>query len=109
MEQQVTNQEILLITGSGFYNRQYYKRADGDTNTSLSSMEELEKACWDGMLHEMLPELVGNNPAQATSFIWNTASGMNFLCVNISSYPVPVDKKTSIDPYYFLGASNNNN
>ena len=109
MEQQITNQEILLITGSSFYSSQSCKRDDGETNNGLSSMEELEKACWDGMLHEMLPELVGNYSAHAASFIWNTASGVNFLCVNISSSPAPPDKKTSIDPYYFLGAPNNNN
>jgi len=109
MEHHGTNQEILLITGSSFYSRQFCKRDESDTRDDLSSMEELERACWNGMLHEILPELVGNYSAHAASFIWNTASGVNFLCVNISSSPAPPDKKTSIDPYYFLGAPNNNN
>jgi len=109
MEQQITNQEILLITGSSFYGSQSCKRDDGETNNGLSSMEELEKACWDGMLHEMLPELVGNYSAHTASFFWNTASGVNFLCVNIGSNPAAADKKTSIDPYHFLSDSDKNN
>ena len=109
MERQVTTQEILLITRSSFYSRQFCKRDDEQTSGSLSSMEELEKACWDGMLHEMLPELVGDYSTCTASFIWSTASGVNFLCVNIGLSPVSVDKKTSLDPYYFLSGSDNNN
>jgi len=60
MEHHGTNQEILLITGSSFYSRQFCKRDESDTRDDLLSMEELERACWNGMLHEILPELVGN-------------------------------------------------
>jgi hypothetical protein len=57
---QVINQEILLFTGSGFCSRQFSKRdSDTEGDNDYSAMEELEKACWDGMLYEMLPELAG--------------------------------------------------
>lgn len=98
MEQQVINQEILLFTGSSFCSRKFCKRND-EGDSDHSPLEELEKACWDGMLNEMLPELVGNS-TQRANYIWNTASGVNFLCINLGS-PITNGKQSSIDPYFF--------
>ena len=72
-------------------------------------MEELEKACWDGMLNELLPELFETGTPHNDNYIWNTISGLNFLCVNMSRYPMPLDKATSIDPYFFLNESTKTN
>ena len=109
MDPQVINQEILLFTGSSFCNRKFCKRNnDGESNCE-SPMEELEKACWDGMLYEMLPELVRNSVRPGNTYIWNTASGVNFLCINLGSSSTTVGKQTSIDPYFFLyGAGKTN-
>lgn len=108
MEPQVINQEILLFTGSGFCNRQFSKR-ENDKEETQSSMEQLEKACWDGMLYEMLPELIAHSTNQKDNYIWNTVSGVNFLCLNMGSYPTPPEKQTSIDPYLFLHATDKTN
>ena len=110
MEPQVINQEILLFTGSSFCSRKFYKRKNDDkSNNDHSTMEELEKACWDGMLYEMLPELTGKVTQRGNSYIWNTASGVNFLCINLGSGSTTVGKQTSIDPYFFLyGAGKTN-
>jgi hypothetical protein len=103
MEPQVINQEILLFTGSSFCSRKFCKRNDdGECNTDHSPIEELEKACWNGMLNDMLPELVGNSMQRGNSYIWNTASGVNFLCINLGRGSTTVGKQTSIDPYFFL-------
>jgi hypothetical protein len=49
--------------------RKFCKRNSEDEGNSESSMEELEKACWDGLLYEMLPELVGNSMQRGKSYI----------------------------------------
>ena len=103
MEPQVINQEILLFTGSSFCSRKFCKRNnDEQCNSDHSPREELEKACWDGMLYEMLPELTGSSMQQGNSYIWHTASGVNFLCINRGTGSTAVGKQTSIDPYFFL-------
>jgi hypothetical protein len=110
MEPQVINQEILLFTGSGFCSRQFCKRdSDNEGNSDYSAMEELEKACWDGMLYEMLPELAGTPASHGNSYIWNTTSGVNFLCINMGPYPLTAGKQTSINPYFFLWAAGKTN
>ncbi len=106
MEPQIINQEILLFTGSSFCNRQFCKRDDNDgSNSKHSSMEELEKACWDGILYEIFPELVGNSMHRMNNHICNTASGVNFLCITMSEMSMSIENQTSVDPYLFFPES----
>lgn len=103
MEPQVINQEILLFTASSFCSRKFCKRSgDQESDSDRSPMEGLEKACWDGMLNEILPELFSNSVERGNSYIWNTASGVNFLCINLGIGSKTIGKQTSIDPYFFL-------
>jgi hypothetical protein len=109
MEPKIFNREILLFTGSSFCSRQFYDRNDENEGSNRSTMEEFEKACWDGMLYEILPELFIDPMQHGESYIWNTASGVNFLCVNMSAYPITAENQTSIDPYFFLHATDKAN
>lgn len=110
MEPRVINQEILLFTGSGFCSRQFCKKdSDAEGDNDYSAVEELEKACWDGLLYDMLPELAGNPESQTNSYIWNTTSGVNFLCINMGPNPTTTGKQTCINPYFFLWASGKTN
>ena len=103
MKPQIINQEILLITGSKFFTKPFCKKDKEQPDSS--SMEGLERACWDGMLNELLPELFESESCNDRNYIWNTISGVNFLCVNMSRCPMPLEKATSIDPYFFLNES----
>ena len=110
MEPKIISHEILLFTGTHFCSRPLCKRNTyHEKNDIYSSMEELEKACWDGMLQEMLPELFEKFVQRGNNYVWNTVSGVNFLCVNMGSTPLPVEKETSIDPYFFLHEAGNTN
>jgi hypothetical protein len=103
MKLQANNQEILLFTGTSFSNRPLcQKDTDDNEGRNYSAMEELEQACWDGMLNELLPELVGSSSNKNNNYIWNTMSGVHFLCISMGPCPMPVEKETSINPYAFL-------
>ena len=106
MKPELTHHEILLAIRSWFFSRPFCSK-DGSQIKGIpfSSMEELEKACWNGILDEALPELFEESGSSGDKQIRSTASGMNFLCVNISQYPVAVEKQASIDPYIFLHQS----
>ena len=102
MKPQTTNYEILLFTGTGFSNRKFSSKDDEKENgRQLSVIEQLEKACWDGMLYEMFPEILGSFSAKCESFIWNIMSGKNFLHISIGPAPSVVENETSIDPYFY--------
>ena len=100
MEPKIINQEIFLLTGSSFCSRPFSKRDDQEPYGRPGSMEELEKACWDGMLYQMFPELVGTD--HRDNYIWDTVSGVNFLCIQMGHAPLPIERETSIDPYLFF-------
>ena len=105
MKPQAINQEILLFTDTSFSNRPFcQKDTDDNEGKNYSAMEELERACWDGMLNELLPELAGRSLQPNNNYIWNTVSGVNFLCISMGPHPVQVEKETSLDPYLFLSA-----
>ena len=109
MKSEVTSREILLITSSRFLQRSFCQRDCDDTqNRTYSSMEELERACWSGMLNELLPELAESPGCYNNNYIWNTVSGVNFLYIALGPNMPLVEHKTSLDPYFFLPLLNYN-
>ena len=103
MKQITINQEILLFAGTSFSRQEFCSKntsSNGAANYSL--IEELERACWAGMLCELLPELTTNPFSDCKMFIWNVLTAKHFLLVNQGTYPQPVESKTSVDPHLFL-------
>lgn len=98
-----TCKEIILFTGTSFSSREFILK-DKNVRDAMdcSQIENLEKACWAGLLNELLPELVGNPSANASSFIWHIMSGEHFLRISMGPYPQHVENENSIDPYFFL-------
>lgn len=97
------NQEILLFIGTSFSSRQFsIKDAEGNEGSESTPIENLEKACWAGMLFEVLPELVGCPSADNKTFIWHILSAEHFLRISMGPYPALIENEASIDPYFFL-------
>ena len=97
------NQEILLFPGTSFASRQFLiKDFDGKEGTETTPMENLEKACWAGMLYELLPELVGCPSPDNKIFIWHILSAEHFLRISMGPFPALIENEESIDPYFFL-------
>ena len=97
------NQEILLFTNTSFSNRELSNPDTANNKPEINSYrEELEKACWAGMLFEMLPELTVYSFSDCKMSIWNILTAGHFLLVNQGSYPIPIEKETSVDPHLFL-------
>jgi hypothetical protein len=103
MKQKATFHEILLFTGTTFSSRQF-SRTDTYNNSekNFSAMDELQRACWDGMLYEMFPEILGSFSNKCESFIWHIMNGKNFLSIGIGPVPPITNNETSLDPYFFL-------
>jgi hypothetical protein len=102
MKHEIIQHELLLFTGNGFSQRQFCPRDENDKSRKLSPMEELEKACWDGILFELFPEIVGNFSIKCESFIWHIMSGKNYLRICLGPTPASIKNETAIDPYFSL-------
>lgn len=103
MKQQTSHYEILLFTGTGFSRREFSSREEN--SKKLSGIEELEKACWAGMLSEILPEVMPEEGSGKGIYIWNILNGKNYLYITIGPYQMVTDNETTIDPYFFLSAT----
>jgi hypothetical protein len=94
--------EILLFTGTSLAKNQLAGNEKNRHDKKLSPIEELEKACWNGIVHEMFPEILGSLYPKCKSFLWHVLSGKNFLYINVGPNPVTAPYDTSIDPYFFM-------
>ena len=94
--------EILLFTGTSLASKQFTSTEKNDNGRKYSAIEELEKACWNGMMYEMFPEILGSTYPKCESFLWHVMPGKNFLYISIGANPVPAEYDTSIDPYFFM-------
>jgi hypothetical protein len=102
MKPQAINQEILLIAETGLSTKRFCEKENSGNKKEYTPLEELEKACWSGLLLEMLPELIDNSSGKKENFIWEVAAAKSFVCIRIGAYPGSVEKETSLDPYFFL-------
>jgi len=101
MKPTTSHQEILLFTGTTLASREFSSREENN-NKAYSAAEELEKACWAGLLCELLPEVMNNTGVKSDSFIWNILNGKNFLYITMGPHPVVADNETTIDPYFYM-------
>jgi len=98
-------QEILLFTGSTLAQRVWWEKDASDKESFLFSREQLENACWNGLLYEMIPEVMQQ---KKNFFLWQINVGKFFLSIELGKEPVSIDHICSIDPYLFKETINNN-
>ena len=98
MNTNIIQQEILLVTGTTFSQKQFCDRDGKNESKGLPESERLEKAIWDGLLDEMLPEVITNKKLHIWQ-IWDTEFSLQ---IELSEYPKREKRWASINPVYFL-------
>ena len=101
MEPNSTQQEVLLSTNTHFAQRQWFDK-DSDETSNLNAKEKLEKACWDGLVKEMIPELNIALNSTKKLWLWRIHETRSFLALDFYEYPGPKETEVSIDPYLFM-------
>jgi hypothetical protein len=105
MEPKSTQQEILLNTDTQFAQRQW---ADKDNTEKLNPIEKLEKACWDGLVKEMIPELDITLHTNKKLWLWQVHETHSFLALDFYEFPGPKENDASIDPHLFMNEISRN-
>ena len=101
MKKKFMQQEILLMTGTTFSQRQWAEKNGAEQHINLSCKEQMEEACWNGMLQELLPGIIEKSAAGKILYLWEIRQGESFLEIDLCEYPASIDKHYSIDPYTF--------
>ena len=102
MKPQNINQEILLFTGTSFSKKDFCEKNPEHGNRTASPIEQLQMACWSGMLFEMLPEILDRPLQKQEKFIWEVMPAHNFIRICLGPSPAIPESETCIDPYFFL-------
>src|SRR5687767_177473 len=108
MEEQFTQQEVLLMTGTSFSARQHINNDEHPQGKIADENARLEEACWNGLLPAMLPEICSTIPLDKPVYIWKIREGAAFLEVEISDVPRDIDGYYSLDPYAYALTRNYN-
>lgn len=99
-----TQQEILLVTGTSFSKNEGVEKDISEKLTS-SEKEQLEKACWNGLIKERLPEILEKTSSGKELFLWQVIETVSFIELDLGEYPQAIEKSGSINPYSFLASS----
>lgn len=96
--EKIIQQEILLITGTHFTSRQCWQKNNFEKDSNFSEADQLQDACWNGLLKEMLPEIY---EANKDLYLWQIRENKCGLEIELGELPSAVDSYYSIDPYSF--------
>lgn len=90
-----------MVTTSTFSKREWCDLGTSDKD-GQTSIEQLEEACWNGLLCEMLPEVMNWPACGRQLFLWHIRKGTSFLKVELSELPPQLEERFSIDGTFFL-------
>ena len=102
MKNDSTQQEVLLMTDTAFAARPYSEKDMPENAKNVAGSEALKKACWNGLLKDILPEIFIFNDPGAKLYLWQVKEANHFFSLEMGERPTNIDKSQSIDPYYFM-------
>jgi len=106
MKKKAINHEVLLFTGTSFSRKQLCERDCNQPDNSLTG--QLQRACWNGLIFEILPDIL-QYPSQTNNvYTWEVTPAENFIDVKIGAASYSVEYGMCVNPYYFLLEKNFN-
>ena len=95
MKPQHVHQEVLIFTNTTLLQRAFCRK--NSSNKNNCAPEELEEAMWDGLLNELLPEIMPSTP-DIKLVIQGVYAGEFYLLIDLADSPEPTTPIYSIDP-----------
>jgi hypothetical protein len=109
MKPQYLYQEVLIFTTTNFSQRTLYRK--NSSRNDSSAIEELEESFWDGLLNELVPEIMPSI-RQPKMVIWKVHAGNFCLFIELTDNPEIIGSNNeavlSIDPYLLSSEINMN-
>jgi hypothetical protein len=98
----IIQQEILLVTHSTLSKKQLCEKDRISGIDFLSEAEQLEEACWNGLLSEMLPGIITKSVSGKQLPLWQIRQGVSLLKIELGESIPFFEKECSINPFWFL-------
>ena len=94
--------EVLLMTGTSFLARNRVRKDDNVPEHNYTEIEQLQEACWNGLVKTILPEVWIEPPNGGILYLWAVKEAESFLQLEIGEIPLPIDRRLSLTPCHFL-------
>ena len=105
MKLQHVHQEVLIFTNTTLSQKALCGKNSSSNNRS--AIEELEEAFWDGLLNELVPEIMPST-RHPKMVIWGVHAGKFYLLIDLADSPGTTESILSIDPHLFSSEVNMN-
>ena len=96
------NQEILLISNSSFFKRDYCELNAKPQQKKLSQKEQVANMCWNGLLPELLPEICDTGRDEKPLILWEINETQQMLDLRLGELDENLNNEFSINPYVYL-------
>jgi len=96
-----TQQEILLMTNTMFFQKQCIEK-NFLHSVDFSSVDQLEDIRWGILLNKMFPEIMGKTVKGKALNLWQIWITENSLQIQLCKTPLQKVNQFSIDGYNFL-------
>ena len=93
--------EILFVTTTSFSKRQLCETDAQERTSGLAPAEQLEAACWNGLVDEVLPEIM-HLPYTQKLFLWQIETRKSYLRLTMGLSAPILEEEYTLDPYCFL-------
>ena len=101
MKTAIIKQEILLMI-TPFSKRELCEKNAPKDFHHQSYAEQLEAACWNGLLDELPGDIVKKTSSGKRLCLWHIQQGKSFIEIELCNAPQVTEKQLSVDPYVFL-------
>ena len=88
------------MTATTFAQREWHEKDPQSKEPSAAG--QLEEACWNGLLNELLPGLIERSASGKNLLLWQVIQCRAFLEIELCESVVHADNIHSISPYLFL-------
>jgi hypothetical protein len=102
MANKYVQMEVLLMTGTSFSAGNWVRKDANAVERNYTENEQLQEACWNGLVKAMLPEIWIEPPNGGILFLWEVKEAGTFLELKIGEIPLPIDCRLSLTPRHFL-------
>jgi hypothetical protein len=102
MKNFTNNREILLLANSSFFQKDWCTLNNTNNQKKLSKKEQLAQLCWNGMLPELIPELLNYPPVGKPLTLWEINESGNMLDLRYGVINQELNDEWSINPYVYL-------
>ena len=96
------SREILVVTTSSFAQKELCERDSRDESSQLTPTEQLEAACWNGLLNELLPEIMIDFGCDEEIYLWQVETSSSYLRLSLGALNPDFTSDFTIDPHILL-------